>query len=87
MKSSTRARKAHALVLAFPHQYGSNDHHNTVMGQNLARLQSRLVPRSNWLGESTMLDQFSDERTEEVLMIFGGALIAASLAVVYSLFV
>jgi hypothetical protein len=34
-----------------------------------------------------MLDHFLDERTEEVLMIVGGALIAASLAVIYSLFV
>jgi hypothetical protein len=34
-----------------------------------------------------MLSQFLDERTEEVLMVVGGALIAASFAVVYSFFV
>jgi hypothetical protein len=33
-----------------------------------------------------MLDQVRDQRTEEVLIILGGALIAASLAVVYSFF-
>ena len=34
-----------------------------------------------------MLNQFREERTVEVVMIAGGALIAASLAVVYSLLV
>jgi hypothetical protein len=33
-----------------------------------------------------MPDQFLDERTEEVLIVLGSALVAASLAVVYSLF-
>jgi hypothetical protein len=55
--------------------------------RRIARLQSRLAPRSDWLGESAMPDQFLDERTEEVLIVLGSALIAASLAMVYALFV
>jgi hypothetical protein len=68
------------------HNESSYGHHNTAVGQNLARLQSRLAPRSNWLGESAMLDHVQDQRMEEVLIIVAGALLATSLAVVYSLF-